>query len=316
MKISVIVAALAGLAVAAWLVLHVGFASVVAAAVSVGWAGFGLLCLFALGLFVVLGAAWFVLMPKAGFWTFVWGRIVRDAAGEVLPFSQLGGILIGVRALVLRGMDAPAAFASGMVDIATELVGQIVFILIGIALFVARSHSNLPSGAVAGLVFVLAGSAAFVLLQRKGIVLAERLAGRFLPAFALKTRAFRETVQEIYTHPARLAAASAIHLSGWILSAIGTWLAVRLIGGRLDIEGAIAIESIIGALRSAAAVVPGALGVQEAGYAMLMPLFGLTPEIGLAVSLLKRAREIAIGAPVLLIWQGLEGRRAFAVTDT
>jgi DNA-directed RNA polymerase subunit K/omega len=37
--------------------------------------------------------------------------------------------------------------------------------------------------------------------------------------------------------------------------------------------------------------------------------------VGLAVSLLKRAREIAIGAPVLLMWQGLEGRRAFAAPD-
>jgi hypothetical protein len=41
-----------------------------------------------------------------------------------------------------------------------------------------------------------------------------------------------------------------------------------------------------------------------------MPLFGLPAEIGLAVSLLKRAREIALGVPVLLIWQGIEGHRA------
>ena len=90
---------------------------------------------------------------------------------------------------------------------------------------------------------------------------------------------------------------------------------MRLIGGKIGIENALAVESILCALRSAAVVVPGALGVQEAGYAMLMPLFGLTPDIGLAVSLLKRAREIAIGAPVLLFWQGLEGRRAFAGPD-
>ena len=89
-----------------------------------------------------------------------------------------------------------------------------------------------------------------------------------------------------------------------------TWLAVRLIGGHLDFGGAVAIESILSALRSAAIIVPGALGVQEAGYAMLMPLFGLPAEIGLAVSLLKRAREVVLGVPVLLIWQGIEGHRA------
>ena len=52
-----------------------------------------------------------------------------------------------------------------------------------------------------------------------------------------------------------------------------------------------------------AAFVPAAIGVQEAGYAMLAPLFGLPAEMGVAVSLLKRAREIALGVPALLYWQ-------------
>jgi hypothetical protein len=47
----------------------------------------------------------------------------------------------------------------------------------------------------------------------------------------------------------------------------------------------------------------------------MLPLFGLPAEMGLAVSLLKRGREIAIGVPALLMWQGLEGRRAFAAED-
>ncbi len=61
--------------------------------------------------------------------------------------------------------------------------------------------------------------------------------------------------------------------------------------------------------------VPGALGIQEAAYAGLAPIFGLPPEVGLAASLLKRAREITIGIPVLLAWQAMEGQRAFAGTD-
>jgi hypothetical protein len=38
-------------------------------------------------------------------------------------------------------------------------------------------------------------------------------------------------------------------------------------------------------------------------------LFGIPPEISLGVSLLRRARDIAIGIPVLLIWQWIEVRR-------
>jgi len=296
-------------------VIHAGFAAVVDATASIGWGGFALLCVYALANFAVLGWAWYALMPGAPFPGFVWGRIVRDAAGEVLPFSQIGGILIGVRALVLRGMAAPSAFASAIADVTTEMMAQIVFILIGVALFAAHSGPTLPAATVSGIVFALSGSIAFIVLQRRGLEIAEKLAERFIPAMARQTRAFHAAVKDIYEHPARLAASSAIHLVGWIASAGGTWLAIRLIGGNIDIGGAIAIESILCALRSAAVVVPGALGVQEAGYALLLPLFGLPVEMGLAVSLLKRAREIAIGAPVLLMWQGLEGRRAFAAPE-
>jgi hypothetical protein len=55
--------------------------------------------------------------------------------------------------------------------------------------------------------------------------------------------------------------------------------------------------------------VPGAIGVQEGGYVVLGPLFGIAPETMLALSLLKRARDLALGVPALLLWQGLEARR-------
>ncbi len=315
MKLGVILAALAGLALAAWLVFHIGFASVLGAVASVGWGGFAILCAFQLALFAVLGAAWCALIPHGRIATFIWSRMVRDSAGEVLPFSQFGGILIGARTLVLNGYSTPAAFASSTVDLTTEMMAQIAFIVLGIAIFAARfgvHAGGLPAATLAGVAFVIAGSIAFIVLQRRGVGLATSLATRLLPAAEQHTQAFGRELEALYESPSRLAASSFIHLIGWVASGIATWLAIRLIGGSIDIAGAIAIESILCALRSAAVVVPGALGVQEAGYALLLPLFGLPTEMGLAVSLLKRAREIVIGVPVLLAWQGIEGRRALA----
>src|ERR1700743_2927774 len=87
-------------------------------------------------------------------------------------------------------------------------------------------------------------------------------------------------------------------------------------GGQVSLTDALALEALLCTLRSIAAFVPAALGVQEAGYAMLAPLFGLPAEMGLAVSLLTRAREIVIGIPALLYWQGIEGRAAMAAPKT
>ncbi len=57
--------------------------------------------------------------------------------------------------------------------------------------------------------------------------------------------------------------------------------------------------------------VPNALGVQGAAYTQLTSLVGVGKEIGLAVSLLKRARDIAIGAPIVLIWRTLKARECW-----
>jgi hypothetical protein len=63
------------------------------------------------------------------------------------------------------------------------------------------------------------------------------------------------------------------------------------------------------AVRSIAFAVPNAVGVQEGAYILLGASFGLTPETALALSLLKRARDLTIGVPALVAWQLLESGR-------
>ena len=41
---------------------------------------------------------------------------------------------------------------------------------------------------------------------------------------------------------------------------------------------------------------------------MLGSFIGLPPDMALALSLAKRARELTIGIPVLVLWQALEAR--------
>jgi len=42
-------------------------------------------------------------------------------------------------------------------------------------------------------------------------------------------------------------------------------------------------------------------------------LFGLPADFCLALSLIKRARDIAVGLPALALWQVLEGRRLLTI---
>ena len=217
----------------------------------------------------------------------------------------------------MHGMAPSLAFASTIVDVTTELLAQIAFIALGLAILSARApHTSfaqsLTKVAVIGLVLAAVAGGLFIALQRYGHSITGKLATRVLRGAGAATAAVTATFDAIYDSPLRVGLSSAVHLAGWIASAVGTWIAFHLIGTHVDLASVLAIESLVCAARSAAVFIPNALGVQEAAYAVLAPVFGVGAEFGLAVSLLRRARDIAVGVPILLIWQAVEGRRALA----
>src|ERR1700722_8057894 len=317
MKWGVAIALAAGLVAAVWLVWAIGFGAVISAVARAGFGGLALLCLYALVVFVSLAFAWYFLLLPAERRTvpdFYIARLVRDSIAEISPFSPVGGMVAAARLMILDGMSAGYAAVSVVADATTEAMAQVAFLAFGIALGVAHlrhlaSAGPLIEAMVATLLLAIPGIAAFILLQKKGADFAERIAARFFGE--IKSGAsFREAIHALYDSPPRLALSSSLHLAAWIGSGGGTFIAFRLIGGKISLPDALALEALLCTLRSVAAFVPAALGVQEAGYALLAPLFGLPAELGLAVSLLKRAREIVIGVPSLLYWQSMEARAA------
>ena len=315
MKLRFPILAAVGVALALYLVRYVGWHGVLSAAGAIGWTGFALFCLCALLLFVLLGAAWQVLLPAgcgARLWLLVRARLVRDAGAEVLPFSQIGGIALGVRAAILQGLAAPLAAASMIVDVTTEMLAQIAYAALGMVILAARvpqssQVASLLRGCAIGLVVAVITAGLFIGLQRRGGPLTARFASSQPPQVFTSTGSALET---IYRSPARFALSTTLHLAAWVGNGAAVWLGFRLIGARIDLAAVLAIESIVYAIRSAAVIVPNALGVQEGAYVLLAPLFGVGTDTALAMSVLKRARDITIGVPVLLLWQAAEGRRA------
>ena len=269
----------------------------------------------------LLGTSWFTLekaVAMAPSWgLYAWARMVRDASGELLPFSHLGGFFIGARAATLQGLPATWAAATTVVDVTAELVAQIGFTVLGVVLLITRldvgsAKDGLVGASLAGLAITIAAVGAFIAFQRRGMNLVLALARRFLPAATASAAETAAMIADLHARPARFSLAVAVHLAAWIASALGPWLALRVAGIEIGPLAVIGLESLVMAVRSAAFVAPMGIGVQEASYALLGPLFGLGPEVALALSLIKRARDIVVGLPVLFIWQGLEGRRLLA----
>ena len=311
-------ALLAGLIAAIYLVWSIGFDAVFAAVARAGLGGLALLCLYTLLVFVALAFAWYFLLPPAvrrPVVEFYIARLVRDSIAEISPFSPVGGMVAAARLMILKGMSGPYAAASVAGDATTEAMAQVVFLAYGLGLGFTRFRHLAGSGPVtegmlAVLLLAVPGIALLIFLQKKGAGFAERMAVRFFPQVK-EGVSLRAAIEDLYDSHSRLAASSAFHLLGWIGGGVGTFIAFRLVGGHIGLLYAVALEALLSTLRSVAAPVPAAIGVQEWGYALLAPLFGLPPEMGVAVSLLKRAREIVLGVPALLYWQSVEGRAAF-----
>jgi hypothetical protein len=188
-------------------------------------------------------------------------------------------------------------------------------VLVGVAILIARapkspSSESLANTAMIGTLLAALGALAFLAIQRRAFGYAERLGTRILPRAAASVGAVHDAMVTLHAAPLRLFLSAAIHLVGWFASAFTAFVALRLMGIHAAFASIVSIEALLCAIRSAAIIVPNALGVQEAAYTMLMPLFGLPASIGLALSLLKRARDITVGIPILLIWQAQEGERA------
>jgi putative membrane protein len=223
-----------------------------------------------------------------------------------------------MRAAILYGIAAPVACASMIVDVTTELLAQIAYVALGLALLGGRvphdaRATSLTGTAVTTLLLASVAAALLLVIQRYTPRITARLAAPMLRGAGRTIQGIGAALERIYAAPGRIALSSVVHFSAWLASGTVAWLGLHLMGARVDLGAVIALESFICAARSVAVFIPNALGVQEGAYALLAPLFGISAELALALSLVKRARDLAIAVPVLVIWQRAEWRRSLSL---
>jgi hypothetical protein len=106
----------------------------------------------------------------------------------------------------------------------------------------------------------------------------------------------------------RLVIAASSQMAALMSGSFEIWFALRLFAHPVGAKAAMLLESLTQAARHLAFVVPGGLGIQEAGLMLIGNVVGINGEVALSVSMVKRAREILWGVPALISWQWQEGR--------
>jgi putative membrane protein len=331
MKLALRIALVLGLAVMIVLVVRDGGSTIFTLLNAAGWVLLLLVPLHAFPLVLdVLG--WRTLIRQVGrapaVPTLFWIATVREAVDRLLPVANIGGEIAGIRLLSAEGIESTAAAATVVIELLLTLVSQYLFITLGIVLALRSTHSSQPlGGLVLGLGCGLALIALLALLLRYGSVF-ERLEVLFQrivrmsrgvlpngwtasdsPVGGGSWKRLDSTIRKLYAARARLAITVFWQLCGLVSGTFETWLALRWLGHPIDFDDSLSLEALTQAVRQFIFLVPAGLGIQEAGLVGLGAVLGLTPDVAITLSLVKRMREILFGVPALVSWQWAEGWR-------
>jgi putative membrane protein len=318
-RTALFIAAGGGVLLALGLVIYFGIFEIWDALSTAGWRGMlAIMCAYLASL-AFCAWSWRVLLiekfPQNRGLMFLWARWIRDSVGNLLAIIPGAGEAAGARELTKHGLRVNVAAATTIVDMTTEMLSQLIYTFLGLA-FLFAYHPDQPAAwwAAAGLTIATIAVVGFLIAQRNGLILfLEKLPEKlgFTKAWEniSDSDSIHSAIQTIYRHRQAVLASVGLHVLGWFSGAAETWLALYFMGHQLSLGDVLALESLVFAIRTAAFVVPWAAGVQEGGYVVIGALFGLSPDVALALSLLKRAKEVISGAPGLLAWNISEGRR-------
>lgn len=282
-------------------------------------AGLGLLWLIPLRLLTVGldSRGWRALLKvrrQASWVILFWLGMVRDAVNTLLPVARVGGELIAIRLLGLRGVKTCTASASVIVETSVTLVCQAVLTVGGILALLPYVGARFL---VPKLLLVLAVGVAvltvFLLIQwRMGLAgFLGRVSGRFFRQSRMASSALQSLDQKVrilYRRRGGLVRCALWQLLGFVASAAEIFVLATLMHAPLTLTQVFIFEALIQALHSVSFVVPGALGVQEGGFVLLGSVFGLAPDLALSLALCRRGRQIVLGVPALVSWRWFERR--------
>ncbi len=317
MKSLLIVAAGLGLVLAVAIIAFEGFGAVTQAFAAVG---FGLAAVIVLRAIELAGAGlgWWIVFPPGSrshpLHVYIWVRFIREAINTLLPVAQVGGEIVGARVITFFGIAAGVAGATILVDILMQVVSLFFFVLVGIGILATYGADDALVGSMmAGISIMGVALAGFFVGQRFG---GAKLIDRALMAAAKKFNwsslanlaSLHDNLVRIYTDVPRFVIAMLVHLGFWFVGALEVLVALNLMGYPVSYVDAVVIESLGQAVRAAGFLIPGALGVQEAGFVGVCAVFGIPAPAALALSLVKRVPEIVLGPPFLFAWHAHEAK--------
>jgi len=314
----VYVLGLSGVALFIVLLIREGAGQVSSAITRAGW---GLLGVTIYHLLQTLSdaAGWSVLIPKENRVPLIKSFFLNwigESINNLLPTGRVGGDIVITRIAATWGVPLRLATAVMIVDVTIGLVTKVIYVVAaGVLLILRTGRTDLAQPTLGAVMAGILAAAGFYAVQRLGLfrwsaTLASRLARS--PGWESLIQGGEEldqTIAFVYVQRSGVGWCCFFWILSWFIASGEIWFALWALGLRSSFTAAVILESAALAIRGAAFLVPGAVGVQEGGYILLGNFLGIPGEIALALSLVRRMRELALGIPALISWQLMETTR-------
>lgn len=310
-----LVAFAGGAALFAWILHDSDLGAVVAILARLGAVGVAaVLANFSIG-FVSDVISWLLMfrsLPATGLWLWrIWlVQMVGEALNVLTPFGSFGGEPF--KALLLKrhyGVPYTEGTASLLLIQTVNSLAQVPFLLVAVGLLIHR-HLLPPTleRIILAASIVITGFMLLVLVALHSRLLAAlhaRLERSRWSRFDRALRALEDVEGRLFffmrESPRRFAASYVLAFVTWMFGAVEMFILFRFLGYPISFTDAWMIEGIVSIARSVSFFIPAHLGFQDGAIALLGGALTGAPEVGVAIALARRARELTWSAIGLAI---------------
>ncbi len=236
---------------------------------------------------VATASSLWVLFERKVSWAYLWlVQFIVDSYNQILPLAGLGGEPLKIHWLQQRTSMNQASHAV-VIDRLLHVIPGPLFAAIVLPILVARTPmdsaiatSYLITAAIMAAIVVVTLWATFSPLPGR---VTDYVVGRLFPSLV---GASQQPMPR-----GRLFVALLCKSFGQVVLVAESWLILRLLGFDATVTQVLAVSATVTTAAVVFFFVPQQLGVNEASLAATFSLLGLPPHLGLALGLLRRARQ-------------------------
>lgn len=297
---------LIGVALFGVIIAETDLAEAMARLAQIGWGMAVVLALY-LGTFSIDSLTWLITLrttPITPRWFLrMWQvRLVGEAFNMTVPAAGIAGEPL--KAVLLKqqyGIGYRRGTASLFLSKTVNMIGLAIFLAAGFVLMLG--HGALPGAYILvggiGLAGFAAATLIFFSIQSFGLssALAARLSRRRLLRRLAGSLENIQAVESIFSgfyrgSRRRFAVAVSLGLLSWVIGVFEIYYALAFLGHPVSIAEAWIIEAMAQMLRAGSFFIPASIGIQDGALVLMSAAITGSPELGVAIALVRRMREI------------------------